>query len=727
MRDDKDKRLLPDEELELNGGSDKLEFSRRGFLQAAGGGIVVYFTIGDSLSLAQERGFRQAQYPTDFNAYVRIGEDGRVTCMVGKIEMGQGIITGLAQMCAEELDVPMESVDMLMGDTGLCPWDFMTVGSRTTRDTGPRLRRAVAEARTVLLQLASEKMSLPAGHLATKDGCVYEKSKPANNVTYAALTGGRLIERHIEGEPELEPLSSYTICGRPYDRTDGRVKVTGEAKFAGDIRVDGMLYARILRPPAHGSKLVSVDTSEAGKVAGAMVVRDGDLVAVLHERFDIADSALAKVKAEYEEPEATVDPASIHEQLLKAAPESRMVDERGDLGVGEKMAEIVLEKVYFNGYVAHSPMETHTAVADVKGDKATVWVSTQAPFSVKDQLAGQLGIPEGNVRVIAPFVGGGFGGKSSALQAGEAARLSRLVGRPVQVAWTRQEEFFYDTFMPAAVIRIRSGMDGSARIVFWDYTAYFCGDRSSQPFYAIPHYRVVSRGSWGGGAPVGGAHPFSVGPWRGPGSNTNNFAREAHIDLMAVAAGMDPVEFRLKNLTDKRMIKVLETAASRFGWTSAKTPSGRGHGVACENYVDTYLTTIAEVEVDKQSGKVRVKRMVCAQDMGEIVNPEGARAQIWGGLTMGLGFALSEEIDFKGGKILTRNFDTYDIARFSWAPEIETILVENKELPASGGGEPAITTVGAVVTNAVHDAIGKELVRLPLTPARLKAVMGIAE
>jgi nicotinate dehydrogenase subunit B len=725
---DNDRTTLPsDVAQELDSPSGKLLFDRRGFLQIVGGGIIVYFTLGDSLSLAQERGRGAAQYPTDFNAYLRIGEDGRVTCFVGKIEMGQGIINGLAQMCAEELDVPFESVDMVMGDTAICPWDFLTVGSLTTRQTGPRLRRAIAEARAVLMLMASDKMGLPVDRLDTKDGCVYEKSNPANKVTYASLTGGKLIERHLEGEPELEPFSQYTICGKPFERTDGRVKVTGEAKFAGDIRVDGMLYARILRPPAHGSELLSVDTSAAEKVPGVQVVKEGDLVAVLHERFDVADRALSLVKADFSEPEGALDRNSIHEQLMKSAPEGSVVAEQGSLSDGEKLASIVLERVYFNGYVAHAPIETHTALADVKDGKATVWVSTQGPFAVRDQLAGALALQPENVRVVAPFVGGGFGGKSAATQAGEAARLSKLVGKPVQVTWTRREEFFFDTFMPAAIVRIRSGLDGTGKIVFWDYTAYFCGDRSSQPFYAIPHFRVVSRGSWGGGAPVGGAHPFPVGPWRGPGSNTNNFAREAHIDLMAVAAGMDPVEFRLKNLTDKRMIRVLETAAAKFGWTSAKSPSGRGHGVACENYLGTYLATVAEVDVDRQAGKIKVKRMVCAQDMGEIVNPEGARAQIWGGLTMGLGFALSEEVDFKGGKIITRNFDTYDITRFSWTPQIETILVENNEVPASGGGEPAITTAGAVIANAVHDAIGKELLRLPLTPERLKAALNAAE
>ena len=720
MKDDNKKNIsLVAEQDET---SENNAFSRRKFLQITGGGIVVFFSTSP-VALAQERGRRASRYPTDFNAYVRVGEDGRVACFVGKIEMGQGIITGLAQMCADELDVPLDSVDMLMGDTDLCPFDFMTVGSRTTRDTGPRLRRAVAEAKTVLLMIASEKLGLPADGLDTKDGFVFEKNNPANKVSYASLTKGKQIERHLDGEPDLKSQSDYSVCGVEFERTDGRLKVTGEAKFSGDIRVDGMLYARILRPPAHGSKLLSVDTSAAQKIPGVQVVREGELVAVLHQYFDVADRALSLLKADFSEPEAKLDNDNIHAHLIDVAPEGEVVEEKGNLAEGEKLATSVFERIYFNGYVAHSPMEPHTAVAHVLGNKVTVWASTQGPFSLKDQVAASLGFPAENVRIITPFVGGGYGGKSRAQQALEAVTLSKLSGKPVQVAWTREEEFMYDTFMPAAAVRIRSGLNDANQIVFWDYVAYFCGSRSSEPFYAIPHYRVVSRGNWGGRGPASPAHPFGVGAWRGPGSNTNNFARESHIDLMAAAAGMDPVEFRLLNLTEKRMIRVLKAAADKFGWTSAPTPSGRGHGVICENYVDTLVSTIAEVDVDRQSGGVKVKRIVCAQDMGECVNPTGAHAQISGGITMGLGFALSEEIDFKGGKILTKNYDTYDITRFSWTPEFETIVIDNKVDPASGGGEPAITTAGAVVANAVHDALGVELVRLPLTPARLKAAM----
>jgi len=289
----------------------------------------------------------------------------------------------------------------------------------------------------------------------------------------------------------------------------------------------------------------------------------------------------------------------------------------------------------------------------------------------------------------------------------------------VQVAWSREEEFFHDTFQPAAIVKISSGLNESNQIVFWDYQVYFAGDRCSQPFYDIPHQTTVSRGGWR----VPNAHPFGTGAWRGPGANTNTFARESHIDVMASKAGIDPLEFRLKNLKDKRMVRVLEAVAEKFGWTSSKAPSGRGYGIACVDYLDTYVATMAEVKVDEKKGNTQVKRVVSAQNMGQVINPQGAQMQMEGGITMGLGYALTEEIHFQGGEIRDLNFDTYEIPRFSWLPKIETVLIDNPQMPPQGGGEPAITCMGGVIANAIYDAIGVRLFQLPMTPERIKEAM----
>jgi isoquinoline 1-oxidoreductase len=365
-------------------------------------------------------------------------------------------------------------------------------------------------------------------------------------------------------------------------------------------------------------------------------------------------------------------------------------------------------------------METHSATVTIENDRVTVWAGTQTPFSVKQQVAQALGLAPENVRVIAPYVGGGFGGKSASRQAVEAARLAKLAGNPVQVVWDRREEFFFDTFRPAAVVKIRAGLDNAGGMIFWDFKVFCAGDREAKQFYDIPNQRTVSSGGWGGENPAG-LHPFAVGPWRAPSVNTNTFARESHIDTLARKAGIDPVEFRLKQLTDKRMRVVLQAAAKQFEWKPARTPSGRGVGVACAIYSGTYVATMADVAVDKDSGNVQVKRVVCAQDQGVTVNPDGSRQQMEGSIMMGLGYALTEEVHFRGGEILERNFDTYEIPRFSGLPRIETVLIDNPDVAASGCGEPPIVTMGAVVANAIHDAVGARLLQLPMTPTRIKA------
>jgi len=365
-------------------------------------------------------------------------------------------------------------------------------------------------------------------------------------------------------------------------------------------------------------------------------------------------------------------------------------------------------------------METHTALAQVEGNKATVWVGTQTPFPVKDEIVTALGFAQNNVRVITPFVGGGFGGKGSVnTQAVEAARLSRATGKPVQVCWSREEEFFFDAFRPAAVVRIKAGLTKDGRLASWDYSVYAAGERGAPHFYDIPNHRTTSFD--------GAAHPFATGPWRAPGNNTNCFARESHIDHMAAQVQMDPIEFRLKNLKDQRAIRVLEAAAEKFGWQPAPVPSGRGLGVAVGTDVGTWVAEIAEVQVDPQTGHVQVKRVVCAQDMGLVINPQGATLQVEGCITMGLGYTLSEDIHFKNGMILDRNFDTYELPRFSAVPKIETVLLDLKDQPTHGGGEPAIIIVGAVVANAIYDATGARLLQLPMIPERVrKAIAAIA-
>jgi isoquinoline 1-oxidoreductase len=688
---------------------------RRTFLKLVGGGIVVFVSVSPSDLLAQER---RPSYPEDFNAYLRIGADGRVTVFSGKIEMGQGVMTSQAQMVAEDLGVAFASIDMVLGDTDQCPWDMGTFGSLTTRMFGPVLRAAAAEARAVLLQLAGSKLGVPKAQLAVENGVVSVVGDPARQVTYGELAKGKQIARTVGEKAVLRAASELTVMGRSPKRSDAPEKVTGAAKYAGDVRLPGMLYARILRPPAHGAKLAKLDTSAAEKMAGVSLVKQDNLIAVLHADPEVAGAALGRLKAEWRTATATVDHESIFDHLLKSAPKPEVKAQRGDPAAARANATRLFEGTYRKGYVAHAPIEPHTAVAAVKDGKVTVWASTQTPFPLRERVAEALGIAVGNVRVITPYVGGGFGGKSAGQQATEAARLAKITGKPVQVAWTRAEEFFYDTFDPAAVVKIVSGIDGNGRVSLWDYEVYAAGDRGTALCYDIPNASVRAYGGWmsSGTSP----HPFGVGPWRAPGANMNVFAGESHIDVMAAAAGVDPVEFRLRNTADPRMRSVIKAAAEAFGWTTATAPSGKGCGVACGIDAGTYVALMAQVKVDAVQGAVQVERVVCAQDMGLVVNPDGAKMQMEGCVTMGLGYTFAEEVRFRGGEIIDRNFGTYNLPRFSWLPQIETVLVNNDALAPQGGGEPAIVPMGAVMANAVFDASGARLSRLPMTSERIR-------
>jgi isoquinoline 1-oxidoreductase len=512
MNPDDDVILPPDEDNELVvDGPTAFPVDRRDFLKLTTTGLLVIFAIEPADAL-QERARPQGRqgYPTDFNAYLHVGADGRVTCLVGKVELGQGPMTSLGQLLAEELDVPVASVDVVMGDTDLCPWDGGTFGSQSIRVFGPVLRQAGAEARGVLLQLASERLQVPVERLTVKAGVITDSAGAKKTVTYGQLTEGKRIERHLDPKPAVKAVKAFTVIGKPVARRDALEKVTGKARYAGDIvPPGGALDARILRPPAHGATMTGVDTSAAAKVPGVQVVRDGDMIAVLHEHRDEADKALALVKAQFTRNDPPVDDTTIFDYLVKNAPEGRTAAEGGSLADGERLATGVIEHRYEDSYVAHAPMEPHSAVAAVEKGKVTIWAGTQTPFPLKTQVMQALRLPAEKVRVITPYVGRGFGGKSASRQGVEAARLAMLTGRPVRVVWSREEEFFYDTFRAAAVITIRSGLNAPNNIVLWDYKVYWAGERGAAHFYNIPNHRTVSVGGGFGGGQT--PHPFATG------------------------------------------------------------------------------------------------------------------------------------------------------------------------------------------------------------------------
>ncbi len=471
---------------------------RRDFFKLLGGGIFIFFQPWDPSELFDLQTQQRRSLPTEFNAFLQIAEDGSVNCYTGKIEMGQGAITSLAQIMADEIEVPFERVKMVMGDTDLCPWDGGTSGSNTIRTFSPRMRAAAAEAKTVLMQLGSDYLHVPVSQLEVKDGIISDIRNSKSKVSYGELAKGKKIEKHLDGKPELKDFTKFNYVGKPYLHQDARIKVTGEAKYAADIQLPGLLHARILRPPSHGAKLLTADVSEAEKIKGIQVVRDGDLIAVLSDDRDKVDEAITKVKAGYSFDEIKVDDKSIFDRILKADSVANVVRSNGDIETGRKNSDTMTESEFHNSYVAHAPMEPHAATAMIEGDKITVWVSTQAPFRVQDTIAREMNVPLEKVRIRTPFVGGGFGGKSPHAQAVEAVKLAKITGKPVVVAWTRQEEFFYDTFRPAAVVKITSGMDKSGKITLWDFNTYYAGSRGSETIYDVPNARTTDYGRGSG-------------------------------------------------------------------------------------------------------------------------------------------------------------------------------------------------------------------------------------
>ena len=690
-------------------------YSRRRFLKNLGGGVVVVFCFGElsfSSLFAQDGTLIEE---LDFHAYLRVKEDGRVDCFTGKIEMGQGIVTSLAQVVAEELEVSIYDIDMIMGDTELCPYDRGTWGSLTTRFTDPVLRSAAAEAREVLLDLAAEHFGLNKTTLKVKDGVVSVQNDPSKKISYAELTKGKKIVRSLTKKPEIKKAKDFKLIGKPMMSLDAEAKVTGKVKYSGDIHLPGMVHATIVRPDVFGSKKVKVDASKLSDFSGVQLVEKDNLVAVVHSDPEVSKQAAKSVQVTWDAPVAMANQETIFQYLEDTIQDNEVFQEGGSLEVGKEASTIYRESTYRDGYKAHASIETHVATCYFERDKLTIWASTQSPFGTRASVARALQMPEEKVHVKQIFLGGGFGGKSNSQQSIEAATIAKLCGNPVQLVWSRKEEFMYDNFRTAAVIKVAGGADSNGKLKVWDFDIYCAGTRGTELFYAIPNKRIRSFNQ-------AGVHPFGTGAWRAPGNNTTTFARESHIDVVAHAAGIDPLDFRMDNLDSPEMLETLRLAATTFGYSKEKKP-GHGYGIALGQDAGTLVAMIAEVFVDKATGVVQPIRIVCAQDMGQVVNPHGATLQTEGGITMGIGYALSEEIEFNGGEMKTTNFNRYEITRFSNTPKIECVFIDKMDAKPQGGGEPAIICVGAAIANAVFDACGARVYRMPITPERILAAL----
>lgn len=639
--------------------------------------------------------------------WLLVRPDGRVTAYAGKVEYGQNIRTGFATEVAAELRMPVESVEVVLGDTDQTPWDMGTFGSQSTARVGLQLRKAAATARQVLLQMAGERLDLMPDDLAIENGRISSRAQPTNSLSIGDLIGSDGLTREIDADAPLTPGHSFPAADRQR-RLDAEARVTGRALYSQDIRVEDMLFACILRPPSYNASLIDVNASAARDEAGVVdVVEDDDLLAVVAETDEAAERGLDRLEASWEE---TQQPSHLDmpEILMTQAKDPIEVQTSGDVERGFAAADLILDEVYFVPYISNLPMEPRAAVAVWDGDDVTVWAGTQRPFGVRSEIATHFRLPESNVRVIAPEIGGAFGTKSYYPAAIEAARIARVTDRPVRVAYTRREDSVWGTFRPAALIEIKSGAKENGEIVAWRMKAYHAGpmaliaQRGAATPYAIDNVDVTVHCS---------QSPLRVGSYRSLGGAVNHFARESHMDEIAANFGIDPVEYRLKHLSNDRQRRVLNAAAERFGW-SGPDAENRGVGVAIGSDVGSYVATCLELHVEEKD--VKVRRVVTALDCGLTVNPDGARSQVEGSTVMGLGAALYEAVEFRNGIVTNSGLDKYQVPHIADSPQIEVPLVGDPEEPSTGAGEPGIVTVAPAVANAVFSATGRRIRELPI-------------
>ncbi|HVF10897.1 MAG TPA: molybdopterin cofactor-binding domain-containing protein [Abditibacteriaceae bacterium] len=698
--------------------------SRRDFLRALGGGIILLLCSGVTLDDADAQGRgesggggrprRGSLMPLEIEAWLHINEDGAVTVYSGKVEVGQNIRTSLTQAVAEELRVPMTSVSMVLGDTELTPYDAGTFGSRTTPTMSTHLRKVASAARELLIDLAAEQVKAPRDTFAVADGKVtHVPTKQAFN--YGQLTKGRKLVKAIGPDVTTTAPKEWKVSGQSALKVNGRAMVTGRHRYTSDMTRPAMLHGKILRPYAFNATLISVDTRQAAAMPGVQIVRDGDFVGVTAPDPYRATQAMEIIEAKWK---TTDQPstAQLFDYLTGETdppaakdPRTATPEVRGNVDAGLAAAQRQLKSRYTVAYIAHAPLEPRAAVAEWNDGKLTVWTGTQRPFGVRAELANAFNIPESSVRVIVPDTGSGYGGKHTGEAAIEAARLAKAAGKPVKLVWTREEEFTWAYFRPAGVIDITSSVRDDGTITAWACHNYNSGSAGIRTSYEIPNQQIQFHET---------RSLLRQGSYRALAATANNFARESHMDELAHAVKMDPLQFRLKNLKDERLRAVFQAAAERFGWGKTKKLAGHGFGMGGGFEKGGYVATCAEVAVE--GTEVRLGRVVTAFECGAVVNPEHLKDQVEGAVIQGIGGALFEAIEFEGGKILNGRFSAYRVPRFGDTPVLETVLLDRKDLPSAGAGECPIVGIAPAIGNAIFDASGIRLRSLPLVPTGLK-------
>ncbi|AYB35706.1 isoquinoline 1-oxidoreductase [Chryseolinea soli] len=679
--------------------------NRREFFSVLGSGIAITLaTVNTSYGLSAD-----ALPENQIGAWLHIGEDGAVTIYSGKAEVGQNIRTSLAQVVAEELDVPMEKITMILGDTTLTPYDRGTFGSRSTPYMGPQLRKAAASARELILDLAATEWKTERSLLYISKGNVTNPDTKQMTPIGKIVKGKQLVQA-VDEKVVLKKIDAWKIAGTSVKKVNGESFVTGQHKYVSDMKLTGMLYGKILRAPAYGATLVSADISDAKKIPGVVVVHDKNFIGVAAGDLSTANKALQSIKAEWK-----FEPQPSRKEIFDHLRNTSKNDDRGkvsgDVSTAFSKAAASAEQTFHVDYIAHVPLEPRAGVAQWEGNKLTVWTGTQRPFGVQEDLADVFQMPKENIRVIQPDTGSGYGGKHTGEAGVEAARLAKEAGTPVKVVWTREEEFTWAYFRPAGVIDVKAGADKSGILTSWEFHNYNSGGSGIDTPYEVKNTAIQFHPS---------DSPLRQGSYRGLAATANNFARESIMDDLAAELKIDPLEFRLKNLSEQRMKDVLEAAAKAFGWRGAKPEKDHGFGIACGEEKGSYVAACAEIAFDRNENDIKVLRAAVAFECGGIINPNHLENQITGSIIQGLGGALFEWIDFKDGKILNPKFSAYRVPRFGDVPKLDIVMLNRKDIPPAGAGETPIIGIAPAVRNAIVNATGKRLYTLPLVPRGLE-------
>ena len=667
--------------------------NRRDFFAVLGGGVVVMLV--DDGVYAQETGGGRGgprQAPQNLNAWLHIGETGIVTVYSGKVEVGQNARTSLTQAVAEELRAPVASIRMVLADTDLTPYDMGTVGSQTTPQMWPVIRRAAAAARETLVDLAAQKWMVERSTIQVADGKLTAGSRSAG---FGELTNGEKLTRTIPASVALAPAAEWKIAGTSLPKVNGTGMVTGEHRFTYDTKAPGMLYGKVLYPASFGATLVSLDSAEAEAMPGVKVVHEGDFVGVAAPDPFTAEMAVAALKADWKAVAAETSSKDVYPYFKKN---------------GRDATDGAGLTAYTVAYIAHVPLEPRSALAQWKDGALTVWTGSQRPFGVRSELAQRFSMPEERVRVIVPDTGSGYGGKHSGEAAYEAARLAKAIGQPVKRNWTREEEMTWAYFRPGGLIEVGGKLNPDGTLAEWQMHNYNSGPSALQTPYDVPRKKEQMHQS---------KSPLRQGSYRGLAGTANHFARESYMDELAHSAGIDPLEFRLRNTRNARLRAVIQAAADKFGWNGRQRTPGRGFGISGGFEKGSYVANCAEVSV--VDGAVKVVRVVEAFECGAVVNPEHLRNQVEGAVAMGMGGALFEQVEFADNKIVTNRLARYRLPRFADMPVIETVLLDRKDIPSAGAGETPIMGLAPAIGNAIFDATGQRIRSLPMAPGKLAA------